>query len=122
VTNDEREAQATAFHEANSSCFTEFESFDSGWKAGAEYARRTVSGQEAALTAHIINGEVIDAQNIGNLMDGEYRLYAAPIPATGQDADTAEPDGACNPADICAGCRCEYSAESVARIGGARGD
>lgn len=45
-------------------------------------ARRTVSGQEAALTVHVINGEVIDAQNIGNLMDGEYRLYAAPIPAT----------------------------------------
>jgi hypothetical protein len=48
------------------------------WQA----ARRTVSGQEAVLTMQIINGEVFEYEYTGNLMDGEYRLYAAPIPAT----------------------------------------
>jgi hypothetical protein len=51
--------------------------------------RRTVSGQEAVLTMQIINGEVFEYEYTGNLMDGEYRLYAAPIPATvsGQEAE-----------------------------------
>jgi hypothetical protein len=39
----ERQAQADAFHEANSNCFTEFESFDSGWKAGVAYVRAASS-------------------------------------------------------------------------------
>jgi hypothetical protein len=45
------------------------------------------AGANQVLTAHIINGEVIDVEYTGNLMDGEYALYTArPSLTEGQQA------------------------------------
>jgi hypothetical protein len=52
-----------------------------------ERADADTAGANQVLTAHIINGEVIDVEYTGNLMDGEYALYTArPSLTEGQQA------------------------------------
>jgi hypothetical protein len=57
-----------------------------------------------------INGMVnTDFEYLGDLPDGSYHCYTVPQAECAPREAQPEPESACNPADICAGCRCEYS-------------
>jgi hypothetical protein len=88
----ERQAQADAFHEANSNCFTEFESFDSGWKAGVAYVR-------AASSAAPDGGKGKAGCSMGVGCDEAGVCYAM---AHGQPERCAAPQAECAASDASA--------------------